>query len=137
MVPAAYVRLESLPLTPNGKLDHKALPVPEGDAYAVQGYEAPQGEIETQLAAIWAELLKIDRVGRHDNFFSLGGHSLLSLHVASRIRGSMKLNVPVRVLFENPTVARLAATIESGMYSPLVESRTADSAEPAWWSVDR
>jgi len=73
MVPAAFVRMECLPLTPNGKLDRKALPAPEGDAYAAQVYEAPEGEVEIQIAAIWSELLKVDRIGRHDNFFELGG----------------------------------------------------------------
>ena len=75
MVPAAYVRLESLPLTPNGKLDRRALPAPDADAYATRGYEAPQGETETILAGIWAAALRLDRVGRHDNSFELGGHS--------------------------------------------------------------
>ena len=75
MVPVAYIRLASLPLTANGKLDRKALPMPEGDAYASRGYEEPEGEIETKLASIWGEVLKLDRVGRHDNFFELGGHS--------------------------------------------------------------
>ena len=73
-----------LPLTPNGKLDRKALPAPEGDAYAVRGYEAPVGEIETAVAEIWAEVLKVEHVGRHDNFFDLGGHSLLAVRVVSR-----------------------------------------------------
>ncbi|MQX45582.1 amino acid adenylation domain-containing protein, partial [Sinorhizobium medicae] len=77
MVPSAFVRLDALPLTVNGKLDRKALPVPDDDAYARRTYEAPQGEIETLLAGIWAELLGVERVGRHDNFFELGGHSLL------------------------------------------------------------
>src|SRR5262249_4687217 len=86
MVPAAYVALGALPLTPSGKLDRKALPVPEADAYAWRGYEAPQGETETLLAGLWAELLKLERVGRHDNFFELGGHSLLAVTLASRMR---------------------------------------------------
>ena len=77
MVPAAYVRLERMPLTGNGKLDRKALPAPELDAYGVSEYAAPEGEVETTLAAIWAELLHVERVGRNDNFFELGGHSLL------------------------------------------------------------
>ena len=72
MVPAAYVELKRLPLTANGKLDRKALPAPDAGAYATRGYEEPQGEMETGLAAIWRELLKVERVGRQDNFFSTG-----------------------------------------------------------------
>src|SRR5262249_16412305 len=68
MLPAAYVRLEALPLTPNGKVNRKALPVPEGDAYAAHAYEAPVGEIENILAAIWADVLRLERVGRYHNF---------------------------------------------------------------------
>ncbi|HEU0076111.1 MAG TPA: amino acid adenylation domain-containing protein, partial [Longimicrobiaceae bacterium] len=86
MVPAAYVRLERLPLTPSGKLDRRALPAPEGDAYARRGYEAPAGETEAALAEIWSELLKVERVGRWDHFFDLGGHSLLAVQVISRVR---------------------------------------------------
>ena len=85
-MPAAYVRLESLPLTPNGKLDRKALPAPDEDAYATQMYEAPQGEMERKLAEIWAEVLKLEKVGRHDNFFALGGHSLLAVTLIERMR---------------------------------------------------
>ncbi len=83
MVPAAIVRLEALPLTPNGKLDRKALPQPEGDAYAVRGYEAPQGEIEEKLAEMWQKLLGVERVGRQDQFFDLGGHSLLAMRLVA------------------------------------------------------
>ena len=81
MVPAAYVLMKSLPLTANGKLDRRALPAPDTDAYAVREYEAPVGETETKLAGIWAEVLKVERVGRHDNFFDLGGHSLLAVRM--------------------------------------------------------
>ncbi|WP_045771242.1 non-ribosomal peptide synthetase, partial [Xanthomonas albilineans] len=77
MVPAAYVQLDRLPLTPNGKLDRKALPAPDADALATQAYVAPEGELETQLADLYRELLGVEQVGRHDNFFALGGHSLL------------------------------------------------------------
>ncbi|MGB0008452.1 MAG: amino acid adenylation domain-containing protein [Candidatus Sulfotelmatobacter sp.] len=112
MVPAAYVRLTAMPLTPNGKLDRKALPAPEADAYAVRAYEAPQGEIETALAAIWGDVLKLDRVGRHDNFFQLGGHSLLAVILIERLRRK-GLQVDVRALFAASTLAELAATVEA------------------------
>ena len=112
MVPAAYVRLESLPLTPNGKLDRKALPAPDRDAYAMSGYEGPQGETETTVAAIWSELLNLDRVGRQDNFFQLGGHSLLATQVTARIRNVLQVEIPLQVLFESQTLASLAAVIE-------------------------
>ncbi|HEY4764399.1 MAG TPA: amino acid adenylation domain-containing protein [Candidatus Sulfotelmatobacter sp.] len=112
MVPAAYVRLTSMPLTPTGKLDRKALPAPEADAYAVHGYEAPRGEIESALAAIWGEVLKLDRVGRHDNFFELGGHSLLAVILIERMR-RQGLQVDVRALFAASTLAELAATVEA------------------------
>jgi hypothetical protein len=111
MVPAAYVRLEGMPLTANGKLDRKALPLPEGDAYAVRGYEAPQGELETRLAAIWADVLKMDRVGRNDNFFELGGHSLLAMQVMARIRHIFNLELAVRSIFDEPTIAGLAGEL--------------------------
>ena len=81
MVPAAYVLLEALPLTPNGKLDRQALPAPGAAAYVARGYEPPIGEVETTVARIWADVLKLDQVGRHDDFFDLGGHSLLAVSV--------------------------------------------------------
>ncbi|MCP2012833.1 non-ribosomal peptide synthetase, partial [Duganella violaceipulchra] len=108
MVPSAFVVLEALPLTPNGKLDRKALPAPQGQAYVTHGYEAPQGEIEETLAAIWAELLKLERVGRHDNFFQLGGHSLLAVALIERMRRA-GVQTDVRTLFGTPTIAALAA----------------------------
>ena len=112
MVPAAYVRLESLPLTPNGKLDRKALPAPDGDAYVVRQYEAPQGAIEELLAGIWAELLNRERVGRHDNFFELGGHSLLAVTLVERLARA-GLQADVRALFTTPTLAALAASFNT------------------------
>src|SRR5262245_22919778 len=102
MVPAAYVHLESLPLTANGKVDRRALPEPEGEAYVRRGYEPPEGEIETALARIWGELLKVERVGRHDDFFELGGHSLLVMRVLSRLRQTLGVEVPLAGLFTHP-----------------------------------
>ncbi|WP_445234440.1 phosphopantetheine-binding protein, partial [Duganella rhizosphaerae] len=87
--------------TPNGKLDRKALPAPDAQAYAARGYEAPQGETEETLAAIWAELLKLERVGRHDNFFELGGHSLLAVALIERMRRA-GVQTDVRALFGTP-----------------------------------
>ncbi|WP_269633997.1 AMP-binding protein, partial [Pelomonas sp. BJYL3] len=107
MVPAAYVQLGSLPLTPNGKLDRKALPAPDEQAWSRRAYEAPQGEVEATLAAIWAELLQIERVGRHDNFFELGGHSLMAVSLIERMRRE-GLHADVRDLFTAPTLAELA-----------------------------
>ncbi|WP_155393211.1 non-ribosomal peptide synthetase, partial [Xanthomonas albilineans] len=95
MVPAAYVQLDRLPLTPNGKLDRKALPAPDGAAYAARAYEAPQGAIEQAIAAIWSDLLGLETIGRHDNFFALGGHSLLAVRVASRLRQELGAEIGV------------------------------------------
>ncbi|WP_419555171.1 non-ribosomal peptide synthetase, partial [Pseudomonas fluorescens] len=113
MVPAAYVRLDALPLTPNGKLDRKALPAPDLDALITRGYEAPQGEVETTLARLWQDLLKVERVGRHDHFFELGGHSLLAVSLIERMRQA-GLSADVRVLFGQPTLAALAAAVGGG-----------------------
>jgi len=113
MVPAAYVQLGRMPLMVNGKLDRKALPAPEGTAYAGRDYEAPLGDIETRLAEIWADVLKVKRVGRQDNFFELGGHSLLGLKLIERMRQE-GIQVSVRALFMTPTLAGLAAAAEKG-----------------------
>ncbi|MEN1836363.1 amino acid adenylation domain-containing protein [Pseudomonas lijiangensis] len=113
MVPAAYVQLDSLPLTNNGKLDRKALPAPDQQAFINRGYEAPQGDIETTLAQIWAEVLQVERVGRHDHFFELGGHSLLAVKLIEKMRQE-GLSADVRVLFSQPTLAALAAAVGSG-----------------------
>jgi amino acid adenylation domain-containing protein len=110
MVPAAYVRLERLPLTPNGKLDRRALPAPAGDAFVTRGYEAPIGETETALAELWAELLRVERVGRNDHFFELGGHSLLAVTLIERMR-RLGMHAEVRTLFATPTLAELAASV--------------------------
>jgi len=111
MVPAAYVHLESVPLTPNGKVDRKRLPAPEGQAYQHQVYEAPEGEIEQQLAQIWQELLQVERVGRHDNFFELGGHSLLAVRLVERMR-QHSLHTDIRALFNAPTLWQLAEQMD-------------------------
>ena len=113
MIPAAWVVLPALPLTPNGKLDRKKLPAPDADAHFRSVYEAPRGVNEARLARLWAEVLKLERVGRHDNFFDLGGHSLRATQLLSRIRGALGVDVPLRQLFEMPTVAEFAEYIET------------------------
>ena len=113
MIPAAYVQLQSIPLTANGKLDRKALPVPESDSYSTQRYEPPVGETEIRLAAVWADLLKLDRVGRHDNFFDLGGHSLLAVQLMLRLQEFIHgESVSLTALLEAPTVERFAAWLQ-------------------------
>jgi amino acid adenylation domain-containing protein len=110
MVPTAFVMMAKLPLTPNGKLDRDALPAPEAGAYITRNYEAPIGEVESTLARIWEEVLKVDKVGRHDNFFHLGGHSLLAGTLIERLR-LVNLGANLRTLFTTPTLAGLAAKI--------------------------
>ncbi|MCG1042450.1 amino acid adenylation domain-containing protein [Mycetohabitans sp. B8] len=113
MVPSAFVRLDAWPLTPNGKLDRRALPEPDADALAHQAYEAPQGELETTLAQIWSKLLGVEQVGRHDSFFALGGHSLLAVQLVLLVQKSFNVEISVRILFEAPSVAKLAERLES------------------------
>ncbi len=119
MVPAAYVWLDALPLTPNGKVDRKALPAPEGDAFSSRGYEAPAGEMEEALAAVWAEVLGVERIGRHDSFFELGGHSLVAVRVVSRVRQVMEIEVALGDLFARPVLADFARGLASAARSEL------------------
>jgi acyl carrier protein len=112
MVPTHLVALEAMPLTPNGKLDRKALPKPDV-AVSQQAYVAPQTELERQLVDIWAEVLKVERVGITDNFFELGGHSLLATQVVTRAQQVLQRAVPLRAMFEFNTVQDLARHLET------------------------
>ena len=112
MVPLHWLWLDRLPLNANGKLDRKALPELEIGQLHSQDYLAPRNELETTLAAIWAEVLKVERVGVQDNFFELGGHSLLATQIASRVQKTLQRDVPLRAMFECSTVSQLAEYIE-------------------------
>jgi amino acid adenylation domain-containing protein len=107
MIPKAFVKLDSVPMTPNGKLDRKALPAPDWDAYVRRAYEEPQGEVEKVLAALWQEILGIERVGRHDHFFELGGHSVMVVKFVDRLR-RLNLQVDIRTMFAAPILSEIA-----------------------------
>ncbi|MHC5738119.1 non-ribosomal peptide synthetase [Nostoc sp.] len=113
MVPRAYMVLESLPLTHNGKVDRRALPMPDTITFNKQDYVAPRSQVEELLAQIWAKVLGKEQVGIHDNFFELGGHSLLATVLTSRIRDTFQIDLPVRNLFEAPTVEQLSRYIDT------------------------
>lgn len=133
MVPSTFVMLEEFPLTPNGKVDRKALPAPEysqSDARP-SAFKTPTEEI---LAGLWADVLSLKHVGVHDNFFELGGHSLLATQVMSRIRTSFQIELPLRSLFEAPTIEALSAVIEQahpgGDETRLTPLAAAERCEP-------
>jgi hypothetical protein len=111
MVPSAYVQLAELPLNHNGKIDRKSLPQPD-TVTPEQEYVGPRHATEETLCRLWQEVLRRDRVGIHDNFFEIGGHSLLAAQVATRMRESFKVDIPLRRMFEAPTIAQLAEVID-------------------------
>ncbi|MGG4444259.1 phosphopantetheine-binding protein, partial [Brevibacillus fortis] len=114
MVPSVFVWLEAMPLTPNGKIDRKQLPEPEwAQVASTQEYVGPRNQKEELVATIWSQVLGIEKVGIQDNFFELGGHSLLATRVISRLRDMFAGEVPIRILFENPTVAELSEALGS------------------------
>ncbi len=150
MVPSVFVLLKEFPLTPNGKLDRRGLPAPEQVRPEFAGvFVAPRSSVEEKLVKIWAELLKIERVGIHDNFFDLGGHSLLVTQVVSRLRDVFEIELPVSDFFEAPTIAELAVIItqrlaeENGSQTKIIpQSRNSRTfplsfAQQRLWFLDR
>ena len=114
MIPSVFVWLDALPLSPNGKISRQALPAPDSSRPDLgTSFVAPQTLLEEALAQIWADLLRLERVGIHDNFFALGGHSLLATQVVSRVRDHCHIELPLRSLFEAQTIASLAAYIDT------------------------
>lgn len=130
MMPAAFVLLDAFPLTPTGKVDHRAMPAPDGSRpESEQTYVRPRTAAEQSLADIWCEVLDLKQVGVHDNFFTdLGGHSLLATQLISRVREAFRVELPLRRLFETPTIAELAVVIED-LLLELVEGMTDEAAE--------
>jgi acyl carrier protein len=114
MIPSVFVTLNELPLTPNGKLNREALPLPElSEADTTPNFVAPRTPLEETLAGIWHETLGVAQVGVESNFFDLGGHSLLATRVVSQMRERLGIELPLRVLFESPTIAGLAQHIDT------------------------
>ncbi|WP_416671502.1 non-ribosomal peptide synthetase [Egbenema bharatensis] len=123
MVPTAFAILDALPLSPNGKVDRQALPLPEGmQTDSEQSYVTPRNQTEAKLAEIFAQVLEVLQVGIHDDFFELGGHSLLVTRVIARLHRVFQVQLTVMNLFETPTVAGLAESIETARSSQLVQS---------------
>jgi amino acid adenylation domain-containing protein/non-ribosomal peptide synthase protein (TIGR01720 family) len=148
MVPSAFVLLLALPLTANGKIDRRALPAPEPRALAEGAHIAPRGPIEEALVAIFAEVLRASPVGAHDDFFALGGHSLLGTQVIARVRSTLGVDLPLRALFEAPSPAALAARVAAalgageGAFEPLTRAPAeaepeASFAQERLWLIDQ
>jgi amino acid adenylation domain-containing protein len=145
MVPSYFVVLEELPRTLSGKLDRRALPAPaEAGSRLREGFAAPRTPIEELLAEIWAEVLRLDRVGVRDSFFELGGHSLLATQVLARVRQTLDIDLPLRTLFRAPTIAGLAQAVEEEVQKeqglsipPLVRRREAGEEAPLSFSQQR
>ncbi|TPG88815.1 amino acid adenylation domain-containing protein [Brevibacillus laterosporus] len=116
MVPSYFIQLKQLPLTPNGKIDRNALPAPEGNIHLGVEYTAPQTPTELQLVEIWKEVLGVLKIGRKDNFFELGGHSLHVLELIRKIYTDIRVEIPIRVVFEMPTIEGMAQEIVRSMF---------------------
>ncbi|WP_162009770.1 non-ribosomal peptide synthetase [Methylocystis heyeri] len=128
MVPSAFILLEAMPLTPNGKIDRARLPADDADSAPLDAYVAPRNDTEEALCRIWTEILGATRVGVEDNFFELGGHSLSAIQVRSRIQAAFGVELPLRGIFDAPTISLLAPRIEAAL---IAELEALDEAEAA------
>ena len=124
MVPSAFMFLTALPVTPNGKLDRKALPEPSLNLQVAEAnFIAPRNPLEQQLAELWTEVLKLERIGIHDNFFALGGHSLLAVKAIAEINKRFATDLALGVIYQSPTIEQLSLIISSGI------------RQPSWYSI--
>ena len=131
MVPSAFVELESLPLTPIGKIDRAVLPIPDqGRDDGCHANAAPESEIERALAGQWLELLNVERIGRHDDFFDLGGHSLIATQAVSRIRSELETEITLAEFFQHPSVSALAELIENRRWARAEDQPARNGADP-------
>ncbi|HEX3126552.1 MAG TPA: amino acid adenylation domain-containing protein, partial [Thermoanaerobaculia bacterium] len=139
MIPSAFAFLDAMPLTPNGKVDRKALAQTGASGTASSSYVAPRTAAEEWLAAVWSELLGVERIGAHDSFFDLGGHSLLAVRVLSRVRDAFGVELPLKALFESPTLAGLAARLGSGeiAQAPPIRRRADGGPAPLSFGQER
>ncbi|HEY4055606.1 MAG TPA: amino acid adenylation domain-containing protein [Kofleriaceae bacterium] len=146
MVPAVVV-LDAMPLSPAGKIDRKALPAPDRSAFVTSDYLAPRGPVEEALVAIWSELLNVPRVGVKDDFFALGGHSLLTIRLVAEIENRFRVRIPIREVLENATIEKLAIYIGANKGAPrtarMIYARSnatearATSTQEYFWYLDR
>jgi amino acid adenylation domain-containing protein/FkbM family methyltransferase len=144
MIPSVFVMLDALPLTPNGKIDRRALPAPKDvQREAEQVMAEPRTPVEELIAGVWAKVLGAERVGINSNFFDLGGHSLLATQVITRLREAFRLDIPLRTIFEAPTVAGLAKSLagglalESGLQAPPVQPVSREQQLPLSFAQQR
>ena len=143
MVPAAFVSLEKMPLTHNGKLDRKALPAPEYKA--THAYVAPRDELEQKLCQVFQDVLHLEKIGIMDNFFELGGNSLLAMQIIAHLRRDLKLEIPLRSLFEKPTVAEFSEEVKKAQKTTLTAITVANRnnrlplsfAQQRLWFLDK
>ena len=127
MVPASIVSLSVWPLTPNGKIDRNALP--DADQSERVEYVAPTTETEQTLAAIWSEVLGVDKIGVHDSFFDLGGHSLLAARAVSKFRQAFEIDIQLRSLFELHTIAEIAQYVDTMKWAAKSAEQAAEQAD--------
>jgi amino acid adenylation domain-containing protein len=144
MMPAAFVILQTMPLTPNGKVDRRALPAPDQSRPETQtSFVAPRTLTEQMLATVWSAVLRLESVGINDNFFELGGHSLLATRLISKVRELFQVEIPLRRLFETPTIAGLAGGIESatragtGLQAPPIKRVARENPSPLSFAQER